>query len=181
MDGLARITGDWYRPIEVAGRTYRLVQPRLRDLAALEAEILARQPDPLEQAARAAAHVPANQARAFWDAAFAAARKARSLSLEDLDQLPEATRAAASAFLLLRRHHSDEIQSLDDAMAWCERAAAEHGTGLQAILAAVREPDEPDEPREKKRPDPSPARPAGESCSAAAPSDSAGRPPSSPS
>lgn len=176
MEGLATVAGEWFRPIEVGGRAYRLAPPRLRDLAALEAEILARQPDPLEQAARAAQHVPADQAKAFWDAAFAAARKVRRLTLQDLEDLPEATQAAAAAFLLLQRHHASEVTTIDEALAWCERAAAEHGPRLKEILASVREPDggpHDDGAQEKKR---TAAERTGVDSSGTAPSGSVGRP-----
>jgi len=136
MEGLAYAAAATYREIVVGGKRYRLAAPRLGDLAALEAALLAKLPDPIEQAARAAHLVPAEQLPGFWEAAFRAAA-ARKFSLDALDELPEMLAAAASAFVVLRRHHGDEIATLDDAMNWVAAAFEEHGAALNALLVAA--------------------------------------------
>lgn len=144
MDGLARATGNLFREMTVGGKAWRLAPPRLRDFAALEAELLARQPDPIQQAAAVAAQVPPEQQKAFWQEAFAATAKQRRVSLGQLEDLPEMTQLAASAFLALRRHHADEIRTLDDAFTWMENALEEHGMEVGATLqAAVQEWQDP--------------------------------------
>lgn len=138
MDGLARSSGKLFREISVGGKTYRLATPRLADLAALEAELLARLQDPLEQAAKAAVHLPPDAHKTLWEAAFAASQSGRRFDVADIDTLPMTLRAAASAFLTLRRNHADEIGTLADALAWLELAADEHGlTNVAAITTAA--------------------------------------------
>lgn len=141
MEGLARATGNLYRELAVGGKTYRLATPRLGDLAALEAEILSRLPDPIEQAARTSHLVPDEQQQRYWDAAFLAAAKARSFSVDNLDELPISLQVAASAFVALRRHHAEEIADLDAASRWADRAFEEHGPAVAAILQAVSQED----------------------------------------
>jgi len=137
MDGLARATGNLYREISVGGQSWRLATPRLEDLAALEAAILARLPDPIEQAARHAHLVPPDQQARYWEAAFCAAAQQRRFRLENLEELPESLQLAASAFLVLRRHHGQQIRTLDDALGWIETALEEYGPQIHAILTAA--------------------------------------------
>jgi len=134
MDGLARTAGELFREITVGGKQYRLAPPRLKDLAALEAELLARLPDPVEQAAKAARHLPAEAHPALWQQAFKAAETARKFDLDDMDRLPLMLRVAASAFITLRRHHGDQIQSLDDAVDWLDQASEERSFEELAAL-----------------------------------------------
>jgi len=137
MDGLARTVGMLYREISVGGQLWRLAAPRLEDLAALESAILARLPDPIEQAARHAYLVPPDQQARYWQAAFAAAAKQRRFRLDNLEELPESLQLAASAFLVLRRHHGHQVRTLDDALRWIEQALEEHGQQINAILTAA--------------------------------------------
>jgi len=141
MDGLARATGGLYREISVGGKIYRLATPRLGDLAALEAAILARLPDPVEQAAKSAHLVPVEQAAKYWDAAFAAAAKARAFRIDNLGELPQSLQIAASAFAVLRRHHGGEIVTLDAALEWANVAFEEHGPAVAGMLQAVSQED----------------------------------------
>lgn len=136
MDGLARTTGELFRTLTVGGKEYRLATPRIKDLARLEAELLARLPDPIEQAAKAARHVPPGLQAELWKNAFEASKELRRLNYDtDLDKLPKMLQVAASAFLVLSRHHGDEIRTLDDAVEWLTRASEEHS--LEEISAAV--------------------------------------------
>jgi hypothetical protein len=137
MDGLARITGHLYREIAVGSQMWRLAAPRLEDLAALESAILSRLPDPIEQAARHAHLVPSEQQARYWEAAFAAAAQQRRFRLENLEELPESLQLAAAAFLVLRRHHGQQIKTLDDALVWLEQAREQHGPQISAILTAA--------------------------------------------
>lgn len=141
MDGLARATGNLYRDLTVGGKRYRLATPRLGDLAALEAAILARLPDPVEQAAKSAHLVPPEQQQRYWEAAFQAAAKARAFKVDDLSQLPQSLQAAASAFAVLRRYHGEEIKDLGDALEWVNAALEEHGEEVVGKLQAVSQED----------------------------------------
>lgn len=137
MNGLAQIAGTHYREITVEGRTWRLAPPRLRDLATLEAAIVACLPDPIQRAAVAAAHVPPHQVDEFWRAAFAAAAAQRRFSQENLDELPEVLRVGVAAFLALQRYHGDHIRTIHEALDWCEKALAAYGDALAAELTAA--------------------------------------------
>jgi len=137
MEGLARVAGGLYREITVGGRVWRLAAPRLADMAALEAEILSRLPDPIEQAAKHASLVPAEQLAKYWEAAFVAAAQQRRFQLKNIDQLPEPLGLAAAAYLALRRYHADDIRSLDEAMNWLEQALTEHGQDAIATANAA--------------------------------------------
>lgn len=138
MDGLAKTAGLLFREVAVGGKTYRLARPRLADLAAAEAALLAYLPDPLQQAAKAAQYVPQEQRDQFWRWAFAEAAKARKITMETLDSLPPALTVAYIAYTVLHRHHADEIRTLEDALDWVEKAQAEH-SDLEAILTSVQD------------------------------------------
>lgn len=145
MDGLARTAGLLHRKISVGGKEYLLATPRLRDYAEAEAQILAKLFDPIEKAALASAHVPPEQQAMFWEAAFKAAQTLRKVSLqEDIKLLPDSYQLAITAYVTLRRFHSDEIRSLDDALDWVERAINEHGLDqLNASLSGAAEETPP--------------------------------------
>lgn len=135
MNGAARTTGELFRTLEVGGKTYRLATPRIKDLARLEAELLAVLPDPLEQAAKAAARLPADKQENLWKQAFEASKDLRRYEFEDIDNLPPIQRIAVSAFTVLSRYHGDEIQTLDDAIDWLTRATEQYS--LEEISAVV--------------------------------------------
>ncbi|GAB4133032.1 MAG: hypothetical protein Kow0040_14750 [Thermogutta sp.] len=135
MDGAARTTGELFRTLWVGDKEYRLATPRIKDLACLEAELLSRLPDPIEQAAKAVRHVPPGLQDDLWKQAFEAAKDLRRFEFGDLDRLPPIQRLAACAFLVLHRHHGDEIRTLDDAIEWLTRAGDAHS--LEDISAAV--------------------------------------------
>ena len=137
MDGLARATGGLYRTLTVGETKYKLATPRLGDLAALEAAIVVKLPDPVEQAAKSAHLVPAEQQERFWDAAFSAAARSRAFKVEDLDELPQSLQVAASAFVVLQRHHGTDIDSLDKAAEWAAAAFDEHGPVVAGILQGL--------------------------------------------
>lgn len=138
MDGLAQATGNMYREIVVGGKTYRLAPPRLKDLAAVEAAVLAELPDPLEQAARLADQVPAEQREIYWKTAFETAGQQRRFRLEDLGRLDMASQIAASCMLALQRNHGQEMRDLKSAAEWLEQALQEHELQeISAILTAA--------------------------------------------
>lgn len=141
MEGLARTAGQLFRTMKIGDTTYRLASPRLSDLASLEAELLSRLPDPIEQAAKAVAHLPPECHPALWDRAFAEARESRRITGDDSYPMPVAIEAAAAAYLALRRHHGDEIRTLDDAIQWMDRAI-EAGHSFEDIRAVVKASEE---------------------------------------
>ena len=109
--------------IEVGGRVYTLTQPRLRAVLAAEREVRRFLGSPLRRAAELARSVPAEHAQAYWSAAYAEEARWADMDMDALlSRMTADQRVAAIALSLLHECHGQEIQTLDQAIAWCERA-----------------------------------------------------------
>jgi hypothetical protein len=146
MEGLARTLGRRERKLTVDGVEYTLATPRLGDWLALEIALAGTLPDPIELAAKAAAHVPANQLEAYWNAAYRSARESRKVDLDSLDKLPTMLGIAAQAYVALRRHHHGASETLESALEWLDAAQGEHGMpDVAAVLGGLLAPATPPE------------------------------------
>lgn len=112
MDGLARTAGVLEKHIRIGDEEFLLTTPTLRAWAALENELIRETNNILEQAARVAALIPADQRAVFWETAHREASKRCAFTLQDLDRLLPAEQIAVLLYLALFGRYRERFPTL---------------------------------------------------------------------
>lgn len=139
MEGQARVAGQIYKDVVIAGKTYRLSRSNLVGFYGdAEAWIISRKTDPLVLAVKACRAAPENMHATIWEAAMKTASEARIASKEEMERFWRSR--WFSAFLLLKAldpKHAQEIPDMESAMRLIESDVDLDTDALMADVSVV--------------------------------------------
>lgn len=121
MHGLHHIAGA-ESAITIAGRTFRAAPLTLGMRAEIEAHLVARRGDVLDEALRRLETAPPRQQELLLDAAFRRLERRRTATAEEVAEFLGTFEGAAFVFWLLVRDRQPDVDSPDAAAAICRNA-----------------------------------------------------------